>query len=332
MLRQKKGLRLILAVAGLVMLVVAIAYAAPIGTLKQFRVPTRNSSPLDITQGSDGNFWFTEGFVNPPQGVNHNVGRITPAGDITEFLVCSDSCFPNRIAQGPGGILYFTKSTAGLGRITTSGTVLPDVAPPDTGANGNGVAVHGTDIFFAAFNTNSIWRYDTLTDTFSEFVIPTLSATPYGVAVDAAGIVWFTEFGANQIGRLDPTSGVITETPLNNASNGPRGIAIATDGKVWFTKRFSNVVGFFDPATNAVTEFPLPTSGTGPEGIAAAPDGSVWFAQSVAGNVARITASGVITEGKSVKGSEPFGITVAPNGDPWYAELSADKIATLQLR
>jgi len=41
--------------------------SAPIGTLKQFRVPTRNSSPLDITQGSDGNFWFTEGFVNPPQ-------------------------------------------------------------------------------------------------------------------------------------------------------------------------------------------------------------------------------------------------------------------------
>src|SRR5262245_14721624 len=80
MLRPQEGLRLILAVAGLVMLVVAIAYAAPIGALKQFRVPTRNSSPLDITQGSDGNFWFTEGNVLPPQPFgDHNVGRITPA-------------------------------------------------------------------------------------------------------------------------------------------------------------------------------------------------------------------------------------------------------------
>ena len=67
-------------------------------------------------------------------------------------------------------------------------------------------------------------------------------------------------------------------------------------------------------------------------GIAAGSDGSIWFTQSVAGNVARITSAGLITEGKSVKGSELFGITVAPNGDPWYAELSANKIATLQLR
>ena len=99
---------------------------------------------------------------------------------------------------------------------------------------------------------------------------------------------------------------------------------------MWFTKRFSHVVGFLDPLTNQVTEFQLAT--TGPEGIAAGSDGSIWFTQSVAGNVARITSAGVITEGKSVKGSEPFGITVAPSGDPWYAELSANKIATLQLR
>jgi virginiamycin B lyase len=80
-----------------------------------------------------------------------------------------------------------------------------------------------------------------------------------------------------------------------------------------------------------VTEFPL-TAPSGPEGIAAAPDGSVWFTQSVAGNVARITATGALSEGKRVKGSEPFGVTVAPDGNPWYAELSADKIAVLQLR
>src|SRR5206468_2339787 len=119
MLRPQEGLRLVLAVAGLVMAIVAIAYAAPIGTLKQFRVPTRNSSPLDITQGSDGNFWFTEGNVLPPQPFGpHNVGLITPSGAITEFAVCF-FCFPNRIVQGPGGVLYFTKSDPGLGRIRT---------------------------------------------------------------------------------------------------------------------------------------------------------------------------------------------------------------------
>jgi streptogramin lyase len=325
-----KKLRHAALVGCVAMLVVSVAQAAPIGTLKQFRIPTANGNPKEITQGSDGNFWFTEAHVNPPQAQNHSVGRITPAGAITEFLVCT-FCFPNDIVQGPGGILYFTKSDPGLGRITTSGTVLPDVVPPNTLANGNGVAVSGNAIYFAAFNTNSIWRYDTVADAFREFPIPTPSATPFDVAVAPDGTVWFTEFGGNKIGRLNPATGAITETTLGGGPNGPRGIAIGVDGKVWFTKRFDDLVGFLDPATNAVTEFAT-APGAGAEGIAAAPDGSAWFAQSVAGNVARITTAGVITEGKSVKGSEPFGVMVARNGDPWYAELSADKIADLQLR
>jgi streptogramin lyase len=37
------------------------AQAAPLGGLKQFRVPTDNSAPRHITVGSDGNLWFTEG-------------------------------------------------------------------------------------------------------------------------------------------------------------------------------------------------------------------------------------------------------------------------------
>ena len=327
MLRKLKA---VLLVAGVAMLVASVAQAAPIGTLKQFRIPTANGNPKGITQGSDGNFWFTESHVNPPQSDNHHVGRITPGGAITEFLVCQ-FCFPNEIAQGAGGILYFTKSDPGLGRITTSGTVLPDVVPPNTLANGNGVDARGTDVYYAAFNTNSIWRYSSVTGAFTEFSIPTPGATPYDVAVAADGTVWFTEFGANQIGRLNPATGAITETPVGGGPNGPRGIAIGTDGKVWFTKRFDNSVGFLNPVTNAVTEFPL-APGRGPEGIAAAPGGSAWFAQSVAGNVARITTGGVITEGKSVKGSEPVGVTVAPDGNPWYTELSADKIAVLQLR
>jgi streptogramin lyase len=327
MLRRTRGVLLVAAVA---LLVASIAQAAPIGTLKQFRIPTANGNPKGITQGSDGNLWFTESHVNPPQTDNHHVGRITPAGTITEFLVCQ-FCFPNDIVQGPNDVLYFTKSDPGLGRITTSGTVLPDVVPQNTSANGNGVAASGSSVYFAAFNTNSIWRYDAANDSFTEFPIPTPGSIPFDVAAAADGTVWFTEFGADQIGRLNPATGVITETSVGGGPNGPREIAIATDGKVWFTKRFDNSVGFLDPATNAVTEFALAPGG-GPEGIAAAPDGSVWFAQSVAGNVARITAGGIVSEGRRVKGSEPFGITVVPNGDPWYTELSADKIAVLQLR
>jgi virginiamycin B lyase len=325
-----RRVRNVLLLAGVALLVVSVAQAAPIGTLKQFRIPTTNGNPAEITQALDGNFWFTESHVNPPQTDNHHIGLITPSGTITEFLVCQ-FCFPGDIVQGADGILYFTKSDPGLGRITTSGVVLADVVPANTLANGNSVAASGNGIYFTAFNTNSIWRYDTVTGAFTEFAVPTPGAIPYDITAAPDGTLWFTEFGADAIGHLNPATGVISETSVGDGPNGPRGITVATDGKIWFTKRFDNTVGFLVPGTNSVTEFPL-ASPSGPEGIAAAPDGSVWFTQSVAGNVARITATGVLSEGKRVKGSEPFGVTVAPDGNPWYAELSADKIAVLQLR
>jgi virginiamycin B lyase len=320
---------LFLLAAGLATLLASVAQAAaPIGTLKQFRVPTANSSPLHITQGSDGNFWFTEGHVLPPQGTgNQNIGRITPAGAITEFPACLD-CFPNDIVQGPNNILYFTKNDAPLGRITTSGQVLPDAGPPFA-FNGNGLAAHGNLIWITDFNNHVLWSYNVVTGVFTQFAPPTAGSTPFDVAVDSSGIVWFTDAGNNFIDRLDPATGVITETPV---SGSPRQIAIATNGDVWFTERFTpQAVGRLVPATNAVTLFPLATD-PGPEDIAAAGDGSMWFSQDTAGNVARISAAGLITQGKVVNNSEPSGITVAPNGDPWYTDLAGNKIVHLALK
>lgn len=100
--------------------ILSAAQAASIGMLKQFKVPTSGSSPEHITQASDGNFWFTESFVNDQNATPHKVGRITPTGQVTEFNVC-DFCFPTDIVQGSDGILYFTKNDAPLGRITTDG-------------------------------------------------------------------------------------------------------------------------------------------------------------------------------------------------------------------
>lgn len=306
------------------------AQAAPIGTLKQFKVPTSGSSPEHITQASDGNFWFTESFVNDQNATPHKVGRITPTGQVTEFNVC-DFCFPTDIVQGSDGVLYFTKNDASLGRITTDGTVLPDI-PSVFSPNGNGLDAHGDDIWFTDFNNHSVWRYDIPTDAFTKFPTPTAGSTPLDVVVAENGIVWFTEgFDGSvdgQIGRLDPATGVITEIDVDGF---PHEINIASDGAVWFTERFTpQAVGRIDPATNDVRLFQVDG---GPEDIAPAAGGSMWFTRFNAGNIARITPSGEITaQSKAVKGSGPVGITVAPDGNPWFTMLDADKIATLQLR
>ncbi len=56
--------------------------------------------------------WFTE-----YDGVK--IGRITPAGAITEFPIATAHCYPSIITAGPDGNIWFTEYAGNkIGRIT----------------------------------------------------------------------------------------------------------------------------------------------------------------------------------------------------------------------
>ena len=98
----------------------ATASVAGTATITEFSLPTANSGPLGIAAGRDGNLWFTETHAN-------RIGRITPAGAVTEFSTVV--CCPTGIAAGPDGALWFAESNGSsppygqVGRITTGGSV-----------------------------------------------------------------------------------------------------------------------------------------------------------------------------------------------------------------
>jgi len=313
---------------GLVWSMTTAALAAPIGALKQFKVPTAASMPRSITNGSDGNRWFTAGteFTNAPA----TLARITPAGSVTEYLATCNGCILTGVAEGPDSILYLTSNDPVLLRFDiATQTFLTPVPMPNTSALGGELAIAGDDTWITDFNNDAVWRYRISVGQFSSVPV----SDPADVAVDQAGNAWFAQPesngpGTGTIGRIDTVTMAVTTTQVNAAA---RGIAVATDGQVWFTARFTpQAVGRLDPATGTATIFPL--TAEGPQAIAASPDGSMWFTQTTKGNIANITNAGVITEGKVVKGSQPFDIVVAANGDPWYTMISANKVATLQLR
>src|SRR5262249_19128163 len=66
---------------------------------------------IAVTTGPDGDLWFTENSGN-------RVGRITPAGAVTEFPIPTASSQPFGITAGPDGNLWFTEFPGGsLGRV-----------------------------------------------------------------------------------------------------------------------------------------------------------------------------------------------------------------------
>ena len=136
-----------------------IGRITPTGTITEYPLPTAGSSPGGIAAGPDGNLWFTEhcggdrsGGSPPPapspntpcpppqrslrdrgrpgrqpvvhRGLRSRIGRITPAGTITEYPLPTADSGPVGIAAGPDGNMWFTEAFGRrIGRITPAGAI-----------------------------------------------------------------------------------------------------------------------------------------------------------------------------------------------------------------
>ena len=140
----------------------------------------------DITSGPDGNLWFT--YYDRPW-----IGRITPAGVVTDFPV---SARPRRITSSPDGNLWFTTDGHSIGRMTTSGAVTEFSIP---GRAENIVAAPDGNMWFTYFGYSRLGRI--ATDGSLLTVVPIPDAA-WGITVGADGNIWFTE-PAGKIGRIE---------------------------------------------------------------------------------------------------------------------------------
>ena len=144
--------------------------------ITEYSIPGSGKSPYGIAAGPDGNLWFTEFNGNA-------IGRITPAGVVTEFPL-SGSPQPRGIAAGADGALWFTEGAANkIGRITTAGQV-SEVNVPTASSQPEGITT-GPDgnIWFTELDGNKIARINLgsgggSTPSPTPTRTPTLSVTP----------------------------------------------------------------------------------------------------------------------------------------------------------
>src|SRR3954464_3658422 len=104
-----------------VALAVALCGPASAEVLVDFPTPSMDSSPAEITAGSDGALWFAESGKNA-------MARVTTAGSVTEFPLPppppGGDSGPQGVTLGPDGNVWFTNTHSDLiGRITPAGNI-----------------------------------------------------------------------------------------------------------------------------------------------------------------------------------------------------------------
>jgi len=282
-----------------------IGRITPSGTTSFYPVPTPRAfgDPYQITLGPDGNLWFTEIFGG-------KVGKVTPAGAITEFTVGGQ---PTGITTGPDGKLWFADmGVNALRSISTSG----DLGTSVSGLNNPREVVTGSDgnLWVSEGNANAISRISPAGST-TRFSLPSSTFAPNGVALGRDGNVWFTSFTA--IGKITP-SGAITLFAPPTEGSWPFDITSGPDGNLWFTERNRGGIGRSTPS-GTITEFASPLGPGLLGGIASGPDRAMWFTAQDAEQIGRIevavtdTTPPVISvpSALSVNATAPTGATVA---------------------
>src|SRR5262245_22580212 len=105
-----------------------------------------------------------------------------------------------------------------------------------------------------------------LSNTITEYPVPTASAGVRGLTAGPDGNLWFTENPGNKVGMVNPTTHAISEfagPTAKNSTSGLEGIVAGPDGNLWFTEfnyRSVGKIGEINPTTHAISEFAVPTA------------------------------------------------------------------------
>jgi virginiamycin B lyase len=305
------------------------------GTLVQFPLPVPGRQPRLIVGGSDGNLWFTE---------NGHLGRITPAGRITEFTLPAGAT-PSGLTAGPDGALWFTDVAAGrIGRLDPrSGAVREFALPAGTGLVGPIVAGPSGSLWFpAGTGPDSVGVYTAFTiaritpqGVVTAFPLPQ-SASALQVAdlaVGPDGNLWFPIWGIgyDAIGRMSP-AGSVALFPTPDFNGEPGQIVAGPDGNLWFAEGNTPVIVGRVTPQGAIAEFVVdPSLSDLPARLSAGPDGNVWFANAGDYQIGYVSPQGKVKRSNLPAGVALGSFVTGPDGDLWGTDAAGDRIVRIEL-
>jgi streptogramin lyase len=160
---------------------------------------------------------------------------------------------------------------------------------------------------------------------------PAVAGVPAAVTVTAntsAGID--TGFlGAVHFGSSDPQATLPADYTFTAADAGSHTFTVIFQRSGRPTLTVSAVAGSWQ--VGAPVSLQVPTTGTywTLGGAVAGPDGNTWVTETQAGQIARITPAGAITQFSLPGLHQPNQITAGPDGNLWFTEAATDRIGRI---
>lgn len=273
--------------------------------------------PNQITVGPDGNLWFTEDSL---------IGRITLAGDVTEFALPEGVEGTNDIVAGPDGALWFTLwHRSALGRMTVDGVFSEFPMPGDFGPAA-GIARGPDGLLW--FTSRAGWRVGRLNLDGTLTAFPVVEGNYFGaITAGPDGNLWFLNDWGSRVVRMTP-EGIATQFPTPTwGATRLRDIAAGSDGRLWYTDYLDNIVGRVT-VSGEFDEYRLksdPLAGL-PVGLTQASDGSMCWAEANRDRIGCLGPSDLIIHLNLPAGSGPAYLTTGPDGNLWITGQTAKRI------
>jgi virginiamycin B lyase len=196
--------------------------------VKLFPLPKerRDANLNTATFDRQGVLWFT--------GQNGVYGRLDPKAGAMAVFDAPRGTGPYGITTTPEGRVFFA-SLAGnyLGRIDieTGATTVLEPPVPRQGARRVWSDSRGA-LWITGWNSGDLFRYDSKSDSWKRWHLPSDRPQPYAVYVDDTDAVWVSDWGANAILRFDPKTERFESFPLPDSYASVRQLA-GRKGEVW---------------------------------------------------------------------------------------------------
>jgi len=276
-----------------------------------------------VALGGDGNVWFAD-------PAHNKIGRITPAGSITEFDVPGSGYrVPSMTRDRAGNIWMAAQGVGGesrgwIKRVSPAGAVTRFAIP--NSPLGVVVRSDGNVWFPEGYGASWLGRL-TPKGAYTEFQLPPSGGQPNGIVAGPGGNLWIVESSRDRVdvARVT-TTGKGKDFPLDLVTDplSAHSIAVGPDGNLWVGAR--GEIDRLTPA-GAFTSFRLPKDADASD-LTSGPDGNLWYLDGASNSIGRMTVQGVVRAFPLPSGAAPYGLTAGSDGRMWFAEWGY-KIASI---